>query len=108
MNAKFVIVFIGIAFVCASVNAETTSFPDDSGNECGENEVWNECGSPCPPKCGQFKRPMCMTVCVPSCQCTRGFVRNFDGKCVSPEKCPIKAILPFPEDPVGPQLPPTQ
>uniref|UniRef100_A0A914NYN6 TIL domain-containing protein n=1 Tax=Panagrolaimus davidi TaxID=227884 RepID=A0A914NYN6_9BILA len=106
MNTKFIAIFIGVIFISA-VNSQTTDVTSNDINECGENEIWNECGSPCPPKCGQFKRPMCMTVCIPSCQCTRGFVRDSQGKCIPPQKCPIKA-MPFPEDPVGPQLPPIQ
>uniref|UniRef100_A0A914QLT5 TIL domain-containing protein n=1 Tax=Panagrolaimus davidi TaxID=227884 RepID=A0A914QLT5_9BILA len=101
MTVKFVLVFVGILFI--SISAQTTDFPSSNVSEnpqkCGENEEWNDCGTMCPPKCpGRFMPPriVCNKMCYSSCQCTKGFLRNFNGKCVKPKDCPkiTRPIIP--------------
>ena len=40
---------------------------------CTGGRVWKQCGSPCEKKCGD-EEVMCMTMCVPKCNCPRGQV----------------------------------
>jgi len=55
-------------------------------HNCENNEVWNECGSPCEATC-DGNNEMCPTVCVPKCECSTGLVRNNFGKCVKKNEC---------------------
>jgi len=60
--------------------------------QCGENEVFSSCPTPCAPSCNEPNR-----ICPPSapcasnsgaCECKPGFVRREQGgPCVRPEQC---------------------
>ncbi|KAG4065111.1 hypothetical protein HA402_007508 [Bradysia odoriphaga] len=51
-------------------------------------EVFNPCGSACPPTCDNYKNPpACTKQCVPGCYCKEGYVRNDAGNCVLPCDC---------------------
>ncbi|XP_037041481.1 zonadhesin-like isoform X4 [Bradysia coprophila] len=51
-------------------------------------EVYNSCGSACPPTCDNYKNPpACTKQCVPGCYCQEGYVRNDAGNCVLPCDC---------------------
>ncbi|KAM7344778.1 chymotrypsin inhibitor-like [Cochliomyia hominivorax] len=54
--------------------------------ECGENEVWTECGANCPLKCNEEPEP-CDLACNSGCRCIPGYLVNSDGKCVAAEEC---------------------
>jgi len=58
---------------------------------CGENQVYNECGSACPPSCDGLFYPqtsqVCTAQCVAGCFCKPGYFRTKDGKCITPEEC---------------------
>ncbi|XP_001655517.2 chymotrypsin inhibitor isoform X2 [Aedes aegypti] len=59
--------------------------------QCGENEIYLECGSECPPTCINWRlrrRTYCSSTCVPGCFCQVRFVRdNIDGSCIRPRDC---------------------
>ncbi|GLV35702.1 Hemolectin [Carabus blaptoides fortunei] len=49
---------------------------------CPKGEVYNSCGSACPPTCNS-KPEICTDQCVPGCFCANGLVKNQHGACVS-------------------------
>ena len=61
--------------------------------QCGENEVYDTCGTACPATCKDLRYPiskapkMCILMCKIGCFCKPGYYRSDDGKCVLPEKC---------------------
>ncbi|XP_078032930.1 chymotrypsin inhibitor-like [Augochlora pura] len=57
------------------------------GQQCGENEQFNSCGTACEPSCSRPEPQMCTMQCVIGCQCKEGFLRNSAGSCVSPQSC---------------------
>ncbi|CAL1267801.1 unnamed protein product [Larinioides sclopetarius] len=64
--------------------------PDQCPVVCGENEVFQECGTACPANCTN-PRPLrtCPTTCVRGCFCRQGYIRDPTGRCVRPEQCPV-------------------
>lgn len=62
-----------------------------SENSCSDPFAeYNACGSQCPEYCGQPSKPVCSTICVPSCQCKPGYVRaqNYhSAPCVAITAC---------------------
>ncbi|KFM68945.1 hypothetical protein X975_25064, partial [Stegodyphus mimosarum] len=53
--------------------------------ECGENEVFRECG----PLCETCSTYRCRVIqCDHKCYCKQGYLRDKDGKCVPEEDCP--------------------
>lgn len=58
---------------------------------CDDNEVFNECGSACPPSCSDLFYPQeirfCTLQCVSGCFCRQGLVRAQNGRCVRPATC---------------------
>ncbi|GFT53006.1 hypothetical protein NPIL_616831 [Nephila pilipes] len=65
-------------------------FPNECDTDtCGPNEVYQECGSACPPTCSnRGQNQICTQQCVPGCFCRKGLVRNDQGECVEPKECP--------------------
>ncbi|XP_033341282.1 chymotrypsin inhibitor [Megalopta genalis] len=57
------------------------------GQQCGENEQFNSCGSACEPSCSNPSPQICTMQCVIGCQCKPGFLRSSGGVCVSPGSC---------------------
>ncbi|XP_076389767.1 chymotrypsin inhibitor-like [Megachile rotundata] len=55
--------------------------------QCGENQVWDNCGSSCPTTCEDSGPKTCIMQCVAGCTCKEGFVKNSVGACVSPSQC---------------------
>jgi len=45
-------------------------------------QVWDECGTACPLKCGQPKPEMCILPCKEGCQCPKNWWQKDDGTCV--------------------------
>ncbi|XP_044255179.1 serine protease inhibitor swm-1-like [Tribolium madens] len=59
--------------------------------ECGENEIYNECGSLCPGTCSQPVK-VCEKKCVKGCFCKEGYVLDDKTrKCVRKEDCPKRS-----------------
>ncbi|KAL3275996.1 hypothetical protein HHI36_020727 [Cryptolaemus montrouzieri] len=49
---------------------------------CGENEVYDQCGSRCTPSC-QSRPTFCTFECVPGCYCEPNYIKDHrSGKCV--------------------------
>ncbi|XP_055930162.1 zonadhesin-like [Argiope bruennichi] len=64
--------------------------PEQCPVVCGENELFQECGTSCPAKCPNLLPQLpCPEMCVRGCFCKPGFVRDPTGKCVRPEQCPV-------------------
>ncbi|XP_050076022.1 chymotrypsin inhibitor-like [Anopheles maculipalpis] len=56
---------------------------------CGENEVFQRCGTACERTCSngeEWDKP-CKLPCVDKCFCQDGFLRNGDGNCVRAWRC---------------------
>uniref|UniRef100_A0A2A4J7B9 Serpin domain-containing protein n=1 Tax=Heliothis virescens TaxID=7102 RepID=A0A2A4J7B9_HELVI len=63
----------------------------------GQNEKYNVCPATCPPRrcgiddalvdCAPSPNPG-DPECVPGCECEDGFVRNYEGLCVTRDECP--------------------
>ncbi|XP_077112439.1 zonadhesin-like [Ranitomeya variabilis] len=57
-----------------------------AATRCKAGEVYNGCGSPCPPSCSN-RSPICADMCKSGCFCKNGTMRNDKGECVKVEKC---------------------
>lgn len=57
---------------------------------CPDGEVYNNCGTACPDTCENYQDTgrVCTEQCVKGCFCPEGQVRNSEGKCILPDKCP--------------------
>eukprot|EP00486_Rosalina_sp_Unknown_P000472 CAMPEP_0201565154 /NCGR_PEP_ID=MMETSP0190_2-20130828/4046_1 /ASSEMBLY_ACC=CAM_ASM_000263 /TAXON_ID=37353 /ORGANISM="Rosalina sp." /LENGTH=525 /DNA_ID=CAMNT_0047982299 /DNA_START=52 /DNA_END=1629 /DNA_ORIENTATION=- len=56
--------------------------------ECGENEVYDSCGTACPKKCGDSGFGPCVLSCNPGCFCKPGYVLDEeDGECIPEDEC---------------------
>lgn len=88
---------------------------------CGKNEIFSQCKA-CDPTCLN-PNPKCLRICLPGCQCKRGYVRVGENRCeLRKNQCPVANfgmkssskdeevhILPFPgpnEDIILPQAKP--
>ncbi|KAI9899810.1 hypothetical protein N3K66_006271 [Trichothecium roseum] len=52
---------------------------------------YRECNSACPPTCEEPEPRICTAQCVQGCGCKKGLIRNKDGRCVKPHRCPKNA-----------------
>ncbi|KAL6422867.1 hypothetical protein ACFW04_010416 [Cataglyphis niger] len=59
----------------------------DAMPHCGENEVFNTCGSSCPSTCQNPVPLVCTLACIPGCDCIQGYVRNAENRCISTLNC---------------------
>ncbi|ULT85818.1 hypothetical protein L3Y34_005893 [Caenorhabditis briggsae] len=76
---KFFLAFAIMAIIVGILSA-------DGG--CGENEIFNECGSPCDKTCAD-PVPTCIEMCKARCECRPGFVIHpTTKKCVNLKNCP--------------------
>ncbi|PIC22215.1 hypothetical protein B9Z55_016350 [Caenorhabditis nigoni] len=76
---KFFLAFAIMAFIVCVLSAN---------GGCGENEVFNECGSPCDKTCAD-PVPTCIEMCQARCECKPGFVIHpTTKKCVNLKNCP--------------------
>ncbi|KAJ3657862.1 hypothetical protein Zmor_009638 [Zophobas morio] len=55
---------------------------------CGPNEIYDLCGTYCPPTCQVPSPNPCPEVCVSGCFCKEGYIReNLNGKCIPSSDC---------------------
>ncbi|CEF61712.1 Trypsin Inhibitor-like, cysteine rich domain-containing protein, partial [Strongyloides ratti] len=74
---------------CPQYNATTTRKP--APISCPKNMVYNNCPSPCQPKCDDIDPGfvICPKKCLkPGCECRDPFLLNDKGECVTIEECP--------------------
>ncbi|XP_043281815.1 chymotrypsin inhibitor-like [Venturia canescens] len=86
----YLVVAVAFLMFSGETNAQDESDYDFQQIErmCyGMDEVWNDCGTPCPRTCEQPEEIPCVKRCNPSCQCTRGLLRRRDGACVQASEC---------------------
>ncbi|KAK9307635.1 hypothetical protein QLX08_002057 [Tetragonisca angustula] len=55
--------------------------------DCPPNEVWNDCGTACPPSCKDPNPEVCTLQCVQGCECAPNYLRNDQDKCVLQRNC---------------------
>ncbi|KAG8179890.1 hypothetical protein JTE90_017422 [Oedothorax gibbosus] len=66
--------------------------------ECGENEVFRECGAVCE-RCGGLRCRMLQ--CEHRCYCAQGHLRDDQGRCVPEEHCPPHKVRCFRNEELG-------
>ena len=54
---------------------------------CTGNQVFQQCGTACPPTCENPNPAICTRQCVVGCFCPHGMYRNSNGDCVTLEQC---------------------
>ncbi|XP_015174770.1 PREDICTED: chymotrypsin inhibitor-like isoform X3 [Polistes dominula] len=54
---------------------------------CGPNQIFDTCGTACPPTCKKPSPDVCILLCVSGCRCKDGFVKNDNGDCVLTKDC---------------------
>ncbi|XP_078053570.1 chymotrypsin inhibitor-like [Augochlora pura] len=83
MSRATILLVLVVAIACVS------AFPEDTkgAEECGPNEVFNSCGSPCKDTCERKAPPICTMRCDIGCECKEGYVRNKENKCVLTRDC---------------------
>ncbi|KAG8198783.1 hypothetical protein JTE90_007093 [Oedothorax gibbosus] len=61
---------------------------------CPKYEHLDACGAHCQKNCTNFDKPPmpCPYVCIKGCVCDEGYVRAKNGKCVKPERCPVRDV----------------
>nr|WAP28756.1 zonadhesin-like 3 [Yponomeuta cagnagella] len=71
---------------CKPLNPENPNPKTD----CDANEEYNDCGTACEASCDNYndKNRICTLQCVSGCFCKDGLIRDRDGNCVEPNKCP--------------------
>ncbi|RWS26660.1 scavenger receptor cysteine-rich protein-like protein, partial [Leptotrombidium deliense] len=57
--------------------------------QCGENQIYDSCGSSCPDTCENKDEQdrVCTDDCIVGCRCKDGYVLHGD-KCIIPKQCP--------------------
>lgn len=73
------------------------------GEDCG-GQVWNDCGSMCPPTCGAQRGIPCPEMCQAQFQCPNGLLFDPVGQCVESAACSVQWVgeLPPSSRPVEP------
>lgn len=61
----------------------------------GPQEVYDECGSPCPLTCqNMYVKELCIAMCAEGCFCEEGYIRDdYSGYCIKPEQCPLLVTI---------------
>ncbi|KAM7343883.1 chymotrypsin inhibitor-like isoform 1-T1 [Cochliomyia hominivorax] len=92
MTKLFQVIFM--AFLSAIIFEEFVTAQDlysdyDYGSNkiCGTNQEWTNCGTACPPKCGDTGPKYCTKQCFIGCRCKSGYLLNSFGECVTPKGC---------------------
>ncbi|CAG5091378.1 Oidioi.mRNA.OKI2018_I69.PAR.g13019.t1.cds [Oikopleura dioica] len=72
--------------------SQTCVSRDECPKTCGENEDWNDCGTACPPVCGEPAPAFCIEMCISGCECEKGFIRDGKGgNCIPEDSCPAES-----------------
>ncbi|CAF0875660.1 unnamed protein product [Adineta ricciae] len=77
----------------ACIKREECKTVSDSLPVCGQNEEYSTCASACPATCSDIRNRVqesakaCIALCKSGCSCKKGYYRDDNGKCVSPEDC---------------------
>lgn len=62
---------------------------NEGSKTCGPDEEHLDCGSACPPQCGDELMGACIAVCKSGCFCKNGLVRNpANNRCIRRSECP--------------------
>ncbi|GFR00049.1 zonadhesin, partial [Trichonephila clavata] len=65
--------------------------PNQCPKRCGVDEEYYQCTPSCKNTCKNFRNQTALCQCgPPGCFCKRGLVKRVDGKCVSPNQCPVQ------------------
>ncbi|XP_024875265.1 chymotrypsin inhibitor-like [Temnothorax curvispinosus] len=72
-----------VAFLLLIVAVATIS----AAPNCGENEVFNSCGTSCPSTCQNPTPSICTLACIPGCDCAEGYVRDAQNRCILLQYC---------------------
>lgn len=68
---------------------------------CDDNEDFKSCGTACEPTCATPNPRFCTEQCIVNvCQCSAGFVRAPNGKCVRQSSCPLTTPPPPTSKPI--------
>jgi hypothetical protein len=79
---------------CNDVPVTEPEIPCVLGDECG-GQVWNECGTSCPPLCGSPEPMMCNMMCNVGFQCPNSlWWDDVTNTCVEREMCQEVKSLP--------------
>uniref|UniRef100_A0A182NIS5 TIL domain-containing protein n=1 Tax=Anopheles dirus TaxID=7168 RepID=A0A182NIS5_9DIPT len=70
------------------LRCQSSCLPPPPPTECGENEVYSECGTACRATCDKPEPGICFDLCVEGCFCKEGYVLNENNECVLPCQCP--------------------
>ena len=64
-----------------------------TATKCWKNQVYQECGTACPLKCGEEQPLHCTNQCVVGCACPSDLYMTKKGECVKKETCPKSNFL---------------
>ncbi|KAM7344992.1 chymotrypsin inhibitor-like [Cochliomyia hominivorax] len=80
--------YIFLVFLSVLIFADYTKAQFfDLDESCGPNQVWTNCGTACPERCGERLPRICTLQCIVGCQCRGGYKLNNRGECVAPQDC---------------------
>ncbi|VDM44369.1 unnamed protein product [Toxocara canis] len=78
---------IGLFCICAVALGLSVGELEPQTIFCIQNTTYVQC-SGCEPKCTDVGPQVCPEICgPPTCQCSEGYARDVDGRCVKPEDC---------------------
>ncbi|MEE6481989.1 hypothetical protein FKM82_013102 [Ascaphus truei] len=84
-RVTLLVLTLGLPFLL--VNGQTAQTPTTPA-DCGENRIFNECGSACPANCTHYDpSPVCTKQCVRGCFCKEGLVEDGSGGCIPLKMC---------------------
>jgi len=76
--------------VCVRHPCDVVPMKQCVAKECGPFETFNGCASCVPePSCAEPNpiSRLCLAVCQPRCECSTGYIRDANGRCIKPREC---------------------